>query len=316
VSFALRSFRLTPVLLAAAAIALLAPRAGAQLSYSKGQLVSPAYEGWQQKADGSYDMIFGYMNDNWEEQPDVPVGPDNNIEPGGPDRDQPTHFYPRRNRFVFRVNVPKDWGNKELVWTLTTHGKTVKAYGTLLLDYQVDDMIFTSETGAIGAGTSNPEIRRNKAPVMETSGDTNRTVKVGEQLVLTANVTDDGIPRPRPRGALALANNTSTTPVKDLRLVPPHQVTVGSATGLWVSCYVYRQDGSVHIAPDQPETWEDTRAGANAQWAPLWMAPPAPDGNNWTATATFEKPGDYVLRWHASDGALWVDQNIYVKVVP
>ena len=47
---------------------------------------------------------------------------------------------------------------------------------------------------------------------------------------------------------------------------------MGSATGLWVACYVYRADGPVHISPDQPETWEDTRAGANAQWAPLWEA--------------------------------------------
>ena len=189
------------------------------------------------------------------------------------------------------------------------------AYGTLLLDYQVDDMIFTSETGAIGAGTSNPEIRRNKPPVMETSGDSNRTVKVGEPLVLTANVTDDGIPKPRPRGALL--DRTSLDNVKDMRLLPPHQVTVGSATGLWVSLYVYREDTSgVHISPDQPETWEDTRAGANAQWSPLWAAPPPPDGNNWTATATFDKPGDYILRWHASDGALWVDHNIHVTVVP
>jgi hypothetical protein len=308
-----RAFVLS-VLAALAGALVFASPAGAQ-SYSKGQPVSPAYEGWQQKPDGSYDMLFGYMNDNWEEQVDVPVGADNSFSPVAPDEGQPTHFFPRRNRFVFRVNVPKDWGNKELVWTLTTHGKTIKAYGTLLLDYQVDDMIFTSETGAIGAGTSNPEIRRNKPPVMETSGDSNRTVKVGEPLVLTANVTDDGIPKPRPRGALL--DRTSLDNVKDMRLLPPHQVTVGSATGLWVSLYVYREDTSgVHISPDQPETWEDTRAGANAQWSPLWAAPPPPDGNNWTATATFDKPGDYILRWHASDGALWVDHNIHVTVVP
>ena len=102
--------------------------------------------------------------------------------------------------------------------------------------------------------------------------------------------------------------------MKDLRLVPPRQVTVGSATGLWVACYVYRADGPVHISPDQPESWEDTRAGANAQWAPLWEASPAPAGNNWTATATFDKPGDYILRWHASDGALWATSRLPSKL--
>ena len=52
-------------------------------------------------------MFFGYMNSNWEEEFDVPVGPANNIEPGGPDQGQPTHFYPRRNPFLFTIRVPE-----------------------------------------------------------------------------------------------------------------------------------------------------------------------------------------------------------------
>jgi hypothetical protein len=286
----------------------------AQLSYTKGQPTSPAYEGWEQNSDGSYDLIFGYMNENWKEQTDVPIGPENTIEPGGPDRGQPTRFFPRRNRFVFRVRVPKDFGDKELVWTLTTHGKTLKAYGTLRLDYQVDNMVFTSETGAIGAGTSNPEVRGNQPPVLEAAGDTVRTVRVGQPLTLSAHVTDDGVPKPRPRGAFL--DRGSEAGIKDIRLIPPRQVTVGSATGLWVACYVYRGAGTVHISPDQPETWEDTRAGTNSQWAPLWQAPPAPPDGNWNATAVFDQPGTYVLRWHASDGALWADQPITITVTP
>jgi hypothetical protein len=287
----------------------------AQLSYSKGQPTSPAFEGWQPNADGSFDMVFGYMNENWEEETYVPVGPDNNIEPGGPDRSQPTHFFPRRNRFVFRVRVPKDWGDKDLIWTLTTHGKTIKAYGSLRLDYLLDDMIFTSETGAIGAGTSSPEIRANKPPTLEAAGDTIRTVRVGQPLVLSAHVTDDGVPKRHAYGTF-LARAGLNTDVKDVRLIAPHQSTVGSATGLWVSCYLYRGEGKVHVTPDQPKPWEDTRAGANSQWAPLWEPPiPPPDGN-WTATATFDQPGTYTLRWHASDGALWKDQDITVTVVP
>ena len=73
----------------------------AQLSYSSGQPVAPAFEGWDRNPDGSFNMIFGYMNKNWEEEIEVPVGPENNIAPGGPDQGQPAHFYPRRNRFVF-----------------------------------------------------------------------------------------------------------------------------------------------------------------------------------------------------------------------
>ena len=80
--------------------------AEAQLSYSKGQPTYPAYEGWLPLPDGSYNLMFGYMNDNWLEETDVPVGPNNNISPGPADQGQPTRFYPRRNRFVFSVHVP------------------------------------------------------------------------------------------------------------------------------------------------------------------------------------------------------------------
>src|SRR5262249_40437446 len=84
----------------AAAIALTVPRAGAQESFSTGQNIAPVYEGWEQNTDGSFNLVFGYMNRNWDEEIDVPLGADNTIEPGGPDRGQPTHFLPRRNRFL------------------------------------------------------------------------------------------------------------------------------------------------------------------------------------------------------------------------
>jgi hypothetical protein len=291
----------------------LATLAYAQLSYSRGQNVSPAYEGWERNADGSIDMLFGYMNSNWEEEFDIPVGAENIIQPGSADQGQPTHFFPRRNRFVFRVRVPQDFGEeKEVVWTLTTHGKTIKAYGTLRQDYFLDNMVLTSETGAIGAGVSSPEIRANKPPVLEAAGDRNRTVRVGELLTLSAHVTDDGIPKPRPRGAFL--DRGRDADIKDMRMVPPRQVTVGSATGLWVACYVFRGSGKVEFTPDQPKTWEDTRAGANSQWSPLWAAPPAPDDGKWTVQAKFSEPGTYILRWHASDGALWADEDITITV--
>jgi hypothetical protein len=309
-----RSFRIGLPLVAVVLLACHAARA--QLSYSKGQSVNAAFEGWEQNADGSYKFLFGYMNSNWEEEFDVPIGPDNSIEPAGPDRGQPTHFFPRRNRFVFWMNVPKDFGDKELVWTLTTHGKTSKAYASLRQDYFLDNMVLTSETGAIGAGVSSPEIRANKPPVLEAAGDRMRTVKVGQPLTLSAHVTDDGVPKPRPRGAFL--DRARTKDIKDIRMIPPIQVTVGSATGLWTSCYLYRSNGSgkVHFGPDQPKTWEDTRAGANSQWSPLWQAPPQPPDGKWTVQVTFDEPGTYVLRWHASDGALWADENITVTVTP
>ena len=109
------------------------------LTYSRGQNASPAFEGWEENPDGSFNFLFGYMNRNWEEELDVPIGPDNNIEPGGPDQGQPEYFYPRLSRYVFRVKVPKHFGGQELVWTLTAHGRTEKAYATLAPDLEIDE---------------------------------------------------------------------------------------------------------------------------------------------------------------------------------
>ena len=54
------------------------------------------------------------MNRNWLEELDVPVGPENNISPGPADQGQPTHLLPRRNRYVFKVRAPADFGDQEL----------------------------------------------------------------------------------------------------------------------------------------------------------------------------------------------------------
>jgi hypothetical protein len=142
------------------------------LSYTSGQPVVPGYEGWQEEADGAKYFLFGYMNRNWEEELDISVGADNGFAPGNADQGQPTHFLPRRNRFVFRVRVPQSFSDKdELVWTITSKGKTEKAYASLRADYKVDDVVKASETGALGAGTSSPKVRANKAPIVKIDGE-------------------------------------------------------------------------------------------------------------------------------------------------
>jgi autonomous glycyl radical cofactor GrcA len=174
------------------------------LTYTKGQNIAPAYEGWEQDPDGSKWFVFGYMNRNWVEEIDLPTGPENSIMPGGPDQGQPTHFLPRRNRFVFRVAVPKNFTEKdEMIWTLTAHGVTEKAWATLRADYLLDNVVKASETGALGAGTSSPEVRSNVPPTVQVEGPKTLTAKVGQPLTLTAVVKDDGIPKPRVTSALS-----------------------------------------------------------------------------------------------------------------
>src|SRR5262245_28179351 len=58
----------------------------------RGASVTPALEGWVKNADGTTTILVGYMNRNQSQVFDVPIGPNNSIEPGGPDFGQPTHF--------------------------------------------------------------------------------------------------------------------------------------------------------------------------------------------------------------------------------
>jgi hypothetical protein len=271
--------------------------------------VWPAFEGWEQNDDGSANLVFGYMNDNWQEEFDVPIGPDNNIEPGGPDQGQPTRFQPRRNRFIFRVRVPKDWSAKEMVWTLTTHGTARKAYASLRTDLQIENIDIMSETGALGAGSSNPQIRADKAPVIKIVGPTSVAAKVGQPLSLTAIVTDDGVPRPRGGGPGQGRGGPGGAEFR-----PPVRITVGKNLGLHLSWFVYRGAGAVTFEPRQIKTWEDTREGANSPWAPRWSAPAVPADGKYVATVTFDQPGSYVLRARADDGALTSDQDVTVTV--
>ncbi len=299
-------------------LALLSQTAlGAEPSYRKGQFIEPAYEGWRQQEDGSYIFIFGYQNENWEEELNIPVGANNSFSPGLEDRGQPTHFLPRRNRFTFEVPVPADWGNKELAWTVTVNGVTKIAYATLARDYVIDNVVIASETGSLGAGTSSPESRSNLPPLVTVQGDRVgeqivRTVRVGEPLNLLAHVDDDGLPKPRAPGVNAV------TPATELEryLRPPTRVTVGKTNGLFLSWNIYRGEGNATFDPPLPKPWEDTRTSANSPWGPLWTPPPVPKDGMYSVNVTFDKPGTYVLWARADDGGLFHDQYVTVNVTP
>jgi hypothetical protein len=284
-------------LLALAACLAVASRAAAQAPVT-GQDVVPVYEGWEQNQDGSFNILFGYFNRNWEEELDAPIGPDNNIEPGGPDQSQPTHFLPRRNRFLVRIRVPKDFGNKELVWTLTTRGKTTRAYGTLKPDYFVDDLVIMNNNGAGGPGGGSPDTHGNKPPMLQVEGGKSRTVRVGEPVSLTAVATDDGKPKTRPM------------PMPQSEAARAARGTPNSATGLRLSWFVYRGAAKVSFDPAQIETWEDYRDGTNSPWSAGWRTPPAPAEGKWVTRVTFAEPGTYVLRCQVHDGGLATSEDV------
>ena len=284
--------RAATVVLAVAALCAISSGARSQsIMFSSGQNVVPSFEGWELKPDGTFDLLFGYLNRNLDEELDIPIGPDNTVEPGGPDRGQPTHFLPRRNRYVFRINVPKDFGAREVVWTLTIRGKTEKAYASLKPDYVIDKLLIMKDVGALGARKIE---RENKAPTVRIEGATQRTARVGEPLPLTALVSDDGIPSPKP--------------------VPERYPVTANALGLRVAWFVYRGAGKVTFDPEQFKVYTDYRS--NSPWTPGWAPPPVPPDGKYPVKVTFGAPGTYVLRVMAHDGGLMSTQDVTVTVSP
>jgi len=284
--------RIGVLLITLAIVCAAAPRARSQsMMYSSGQNAAPSFEGWELKPDGTFDLVFGYLNRNLDEELDIPIGPGNNVEPGGPDRGQPTHFLPRRNRYVFRVNVPKDFGAREVVWTLTSKGKTEKAYGSLKPDYVIDSLLIMKDVGALGAKKIE---RENQAPSVRIKGETKRTAKVGEPLALAAVAKDDGIP-----GAKA---------------VPPRYPVTANALGLRVAWFVYRGAGRITFEPEQFKVYTDYRD--NSPWTPGWAPPPVPPDGTYAVTVKFDAPGEYVLRVMAHDGGLMNTEDVTVSVSP
>jgi hypothetical protein len=252
-----------------------APYTG-EVRIARGQDVTPAFEGWMPNPDGTFSMYFGYMNRNYEEGLDIPIGPDNNVELSfggggdkGGDKGQPTHFYPRRQRMVFSVVVPKDWGlDKKVIWTLTTRGKTNMAKGWLQPEWEINKEVIMQEAGG---GTD----LENQPPVF-VSGSGPQTVTLPNTVTLTATAQDDGRPKPRT--------------VRDIE-----EVGVPAPSGLSVRWVHYRGPAGVSFKPG---------TAASGYQKPVTS----------TTTASFKVPGVYVLRAIASDGALTTFHDVTVTV--
>jgi hypothetical protein len=159
------------------------------IKFNSGQSVVPYFEGWIRNPDGTFDLVFGYFNRNWQQELAIPAGPDNTVELGGPDSGQPTYFLPRRQRFVFRVKVPRDFGKKEVVWSLTANGKTENAFGSLIPQQEITERVVLTN-GGYDPGLNDP----NKPPAVTVAPI---HAAAGDPVTLTVSVADDGLPKPR-----------------------------------------------------------------------------------------------------------------------
>ncbi len=241
-----------------------------------GQGVSPVYEGFDFNPDGTYNLWFGYMNLNWEEELEIPVGADNGFE-GVADRGQPTHFATRRHKDVFKVIVPKDFGTQKLVWKLTVRGKTESIAGTLNPVWQIDRRRTTR-------GGNDDAIESNTPPVASVQ-PAEQSIASGAKASLAISATDDGLPK-RIRTSFPAPNGAGIPP--QLYAVPPSTapqrggaVAVGEGGSLSYEWFKYRGPGKVTFI-------EPRGILANGKA---------------TSTASFSEPGDYVLQMIVDDGS-------------
>lgn len=265
------------------------PPTYAQMRHNSGQSVQPVFEGWNKNPDGTFNLVFGYYNRNFNQTPAVPVGADNNFSPGDPDRGQPTFFYSRLNRFVFRVIVPANFGDQQLTWTVAANGQPAKAIGSLGREWEIEPR------WDFGGGAS----AKNNPPTLTVPD--RLTATAGVPLTVAATVSDDGLPPAPSRGRITNqgvdAFPTLHKGVKGPTNVPmlPAQPKVRGGN-LSVGWILWRGPAAASIAPFDYQVLK-SRTGGEA-----------------SATVTFAQPGAYVLRAEASDGTLHDIELITVTV--
>jgi len=233
-----------------------------------GSSITGAFEGWFDSEDGTHNFLVGYLNRNMTTPMDVPIGPNNRIEPGGPDRGQPTHFEPGRKTGMFIVRVPKSFTKEErLTWTIVANGQSTVIPLRLNTDYTVSP--FTD----VAVGNTPPKLRFEEqgrdlqGPVMALDEAVSRTTSVKAPLALPAWVSDD-----------AKYSSGSNAPMRDPP--PPVELT-------WTK---FRGPGAVKFDEAKPKV--EVLEGGQIN---------VPFRGRATVQATFDAPGDYVLHVVAND---------------
>lgn len=303
------------------------------------QSVQPIFEGWSWATDGSINMHFGYLNRNYAQELTIPVGVDNNIQPGGPDMGQPTFFYTRTQRNLFVVNVPKNGDIKrEVIWTVTANGKTEKAIGWLQAEWEIDP---AGGAGGSGGNTS-AEHKLNQPPTIFGISymiDSALPVTLSDVGTLIAVITDDGLPIPRPRNKPAVGQETppglqggSDAPVNVPSVAgvirePPSSDE--KPLGLNVSWIVWRGPAAATFSPQFAEPAKSiwNSGTTNATGCPTLMSSTRVSGSgamsplvtvvcrlSTKTTVIFSTPGEYVLRAKATDTFKAVTADVQVIV--
>jgi hypothetical protein len=294
----------------------------------RGSSVTPAFEGWYFDKDGSQRLLVGYFNRNTKQEFDIPAGPDNRIEPGGPDLGQPTHFLPGRHWGVFTIKLPRDFGEKKLTWTIVANGFT----NSIPLHTKSDYIVEPFEDAA----------NKNTPPVIKFKPDgegftgpptgiaEKYTATAGTPLTLTVWVTDEGpkinVPEPgrgrgrgRGRGTNAGRSGGDAAAARGGAAAGDQAPARGDAPGrggafgeftppppLALTWSMFRGPGAVTFAEPKPSINKDENGKA-------------------TTTATFSAAGEYILRLQGNDSTgeggggfqcCWTSVHVAVSVRP
>lgn len=230
--------------------------------HNAGQSITGAFEGWYSNPDGTSTILVGYFNRNLQQELDIPIGPNNKIEPGPADQGQPTHFLPGRQWGVFTITVPKDFGEKRLNWTIVANGKPT------VIPLDVNPLYIVSPFVDAGGNTPpfigfDPTVKPMWGPPRDISRSF--TTSVASPLELPVWVADDA-KNPYSMGKLP---------------IPVVLLT-------WSK---FRGPGDVKFSSAKPRVEEMP-----------WKAPsPAVFTGKASTTATFSEPGEYVLEIVAND---------------
>jgi hypothetical protein len=233
-----------------------------------GASVTAAFEGWFNNEGGSRNFLVGYFNRNTQQELDIPIGPDNRIEPGGPDLGQPTHFLPGRQWGMFVVPVPKDFAPQDkFTWTLFVNGQVTSIPLRLNSDYVI------SPFNEIAVNNTPPVIRFEQngpaiqGPIATLANAPTRTASATAPLDLTLWVADD-------MKYTSGTNAPLTTPR------PPVTLT-------WSK---YRGPGAVTFDKAKPVVEKLPVQSDNAAFS-----------GKATTNVKFSEPGDYVLHVTVND---------------
>lgn len=295
-------------------VATTANGARAQTLFLRGQTIQPVYEGWEKNPDGTFSMLFGYLNRNYEETPHVPVGADNFFSPGPLDRGQPTHFYVRRQSFVFRVTVPADWGKKDLVWTVNHGGKALTAFGSLAPNWGLDEGVWRANRGAGINGRMGATMPPNERPAVKVIGPDNLNVDAHEAVTLTVSATDDGSPGARPpRPRRREGEGLSTTP----SVIVPGLPTIGgnrsgAASGVGGPTDQNMVRTSLTYETGLAVTFLHFRGPGKVTFEPMAMS--IKPGAQAVTGARFSEAGIYLIRAVADDSSYTTPVDITVTV--